>query len=95
MHAPPQLRMPPSHICPLAMHAPRHAHPSHAHPPATHAPGHTCRMFSELAASTLCLFLQRDNIGILENYSFYENEQNGGPFVQLLVIYLYTIMHCY
>ena len=27
----------------------------------------------------MCLFLQRDNIGLLENYSFYKNEQNGGP----------------
>ena len=35
--------------------------------------------FSKLAASTLCLFLQRDNIGLLENYSFMKNEQNGGP----------------
>ena len=37
-------------------------------------------MFSKFAASTLRLFLQRDNIGLLENYSFfYKNEQNGGP----------------
>ena len=37
-------------------------------------------MFSKFAASTLRLYLQRDNIGSLkENYSFYENEQNGGP----------------
>ena len=36
-------------------------------------------MFSKFAASTLHLFLQRDNICLLENYSFYENEQNGGP----------------
>ena len=36
-------------------------------------------MFSKFAASTLCLHLQRDNIGLLENYSCYENEQNGGP----------------
>ena len=37
-------------------------------------------MFSKFAASTLRLYLQRDNIGLLKkNYSFYENEQNGGP----------------
>ena len=36
-------------------------------------------MFSKFAASTLRLFLQRDNISLLENYNFYENEQNGGP----------------
>ena len=36
-------------------------------------------MFSKFAASTLHWFLQRDNISLLENYSFYENEQNGGP----------------
>ena len=35
-------------------------------------------MFSKFAASTLCLFLQRDNIGLLENCS-YKSEQNGGP----------------
>ena len=35
-------------------------------------------MFSKFAASTLRLYLQQDNIGLLENYSFYENEQNGG-----------------
>ena len=29
-------------------------------------------MFSKFAASTLRLFLQRDNIGLLENYSFYK-----------------------
>ena len=34
-------------------------------------------MFSKFAASTLRLFLQRDNIGLLENYS-YKSEQNGG-----------------
>ena len=31
-------------------------------------------MFSKFAASTLRLFLQRDNIGLLKNYS-YKNEQ--------------------
>ena len=32
-------------------------------------------MFSKFAASTLCLFLQRDNIGLLnENYN-YKSEQ--------------------
>ena len=36
-------------------------------------------MFSKFAASTLRLFLQQDNIDLLENYSFYDNEQNGGP----------------
>ena len=38
-------------------------------------------MFSKFAASTLRLYLQRDNIGLLKekNYSFYEDEQNGGP----------------
>ena len=37
-------------------------------------------MFSKFAALTLRLYLQRDNIGSLKkNYSFYENEQNGGP----------------
>ena len=36
-------------------------------------------MFSKFAASTLRLHLQQDNIGLLENYSCYENEQNGGP----------------
>ena len=35
-------------------------------------------MFSKFAALTLRLFLQRDNIGLL-NYSFYKNGQNGGP----------------
>ena len=35
-------------------------------------------MFSKFAASTLCLFLQRDNIGLLENCC-YKSEQNGGP----------------
>ena len=36
-------------------------------------------MFSKFAASTLRLYLQRDNIGLLnENYS-YKSEQNGGP----------------
>ena len=35
-------------------------------------------MFSKFAALTLHLFLQRDNIGLLENYS-YKSEQNGGP----------------
>ena len=36
-------------------------------------------MFSKFAASTLCLFLQRDNIGLLnENYN-YKSEQKGGP----------------
>ena len=36
-------------------------------------------MFSKFAALTLCLHLQQVNIGLLKNYSFYENEQNGGP----------------
>ena len=36
-------------------------------------------MFSKFAALTLRLHLQQDNIGLLENYMFYENEQNGGP----------------
>ena len=36
-------------------------------------------MFSKFAASTLRLYLQRDNIGLLnENYS-YKSEQSGGP----------------
>ena len=36
-------------------------------------------MFSKFAASTMRLYLQGDNIGLLENYSFHDNEQNGGP----------------
>ena len=36
-------------------------------------------MFSKFAASTLHLYLKLDNIGLLENYNFYQNEQNGGP----------------
>ena len=36
-------------------------------------------MFSKFAASTLHLYLQRDNIGLLnENYN-YKSEQKGGP----------------
>ena len=36
-------------------------------------------MFSKFAASTLRLYLQQDNIGLLnENYN-YKSEQNGGP----------------
>ena len=35
-------------------------------------------MFSKFTASTLRLFLQRDNIGLLKNCS-YKSEQNGGP----------------
>ena len=36
-------------------------------------------MFSKFAASTLRLYLQRDNIGLLnENYN-YKSKQNGGP----------------
>ena len=36
-------------------------------------------MFSKFAASTLRLYLQRDNIGLLhENYNC-KSEQNGGP----------------
>ena len=38
-------------------------------------------MFSKLAASTLRLYLQRDNIGLLnENYNYKKKmNQNGGP----------------
>ena len=38
-------------------------------------------MFSKFAASTLRLYLQRDNIGLLQEDYSYKNEQkkNGGP----------------
>ena len=37
-------------------------------------------MFSKFAALTLRLYLQRDNIGLLnENYNYKVNKKNGGP----------------
>ena len=37
-------------------------------------------MFSKFAASTLRLYLQRDNIGLLLNKNYnYKSEQKGGP----------------
>ena len=36
-------------------------------------------MFSKFAASTLHLYLQRDNMGLLNKDYNYKNEQNGGP----------------
>ena len=36
-------------------------------------------MFSKFAASTLRLYLQRDNIGILNEDYNYKMNKNGGP----------------
>ena len=37
-------------------------------------------MFSKFAALTLRLYLQRDNIGLLnENYNYKSEQKNGGP----------------
>ena len=37
-------------------------------------------MFSKFAALTLHLYLQQDNIGLLnENYNYKSEQKNGGP----------------